>query len=73
MINAARLELAREPLWWSLFGAFISMFIFVVSINIIADAVRDIYDPKTIVNDMLELKADVTITMPTETLYLSMI
>ncbi|MBT6207724.1 MAG: ABC transporter permease, partial [Francisellaceae bacterium] len=38
MINGARLELARSPIvWWSLFGAFSCMFIFVVSINIIAD------------------------------------
>lgn len=50
MINGARLELARTPVvWWSLFGAFSCMFIFVVSINILADMIRDIYDPRTVV------------------------
>lgn len=50
MINSARMELGRTPaIWWSLLGAFISMFLFVVSINIIADAIRDIYDPRVTV------------------------
>jgi peptide/nickel transport system permease protein len=46
MINGARLELAREPVvWWSLFAAFIFMFVLVLSANVFADAVRDAFDP----------------------------
>lgn len=47
MINGARLELAREPVvWWSLFAAFIFMFVLVLSANVFADAVRDAFDPR---------------------------
>jgi peptide/nickel transport system permease protein len=47
MINGARLELAREPVvWWSLFAAFIFMFVLVLAANIFADAVRDAFDPR---------------------------
>ncbi len=47
MINAARLELAREPVvWWPLLAAFIFMFIFVLAANLLADAVRDALDPR---------------------------
>jgi peptide/nickel transport system permease protein len=47
MINNARLELAREPMvWWSLFAAFIFMFLLVLSANLFADAVRDAFDPR---------------------------
>ncbi len=46
MINAARLELAREPIvWWPMMAAFIVMFILVLASNIFADAVRDAFDP----------------------------
>jgi peptide/nickel transport system permease protein len=39
MINAARMELAREPVvWWPFCMAFIFMFALVFSINVIADA-----------------------------------
>ena len=48
MINSSRMELSREPvIWWGLAGAFAAMFVFVVAINIIADGIRDIYDPKS--------------------------
>ncbi|MFQ5543043.1 MAG: ABC transporter permease [Nitrospiria bacterium] len=47
MINAARLELAREPIvWWSLTAAFIFMFGLVLSANVFSDAVRDAFDPR---------------------------
>lgn len=47
MINAARLELAREPVvWWPLLAAFIFMFILVLAANLFADAVRDAFDPR---------------------------
>ncbi|MBX9631264.1 MAG: ABC transporter permease [Burkholderiales bacterium] len=47
MINAARLELAREPVvWWPLASAFVFMFLLVLSANLFADAVRDALDPR---------------------------
>lgn len=47
MINAARLELAREPVvWWPLFAAFLFMFPLIISANLFADAVRDALDPR---------------------------
>ncbi len=47
MINAARLEMARDPIvWWPLFSAFIFMFLLVLSANCFADVVRDIFDPR---------------------------
>lgn len=47
MINGARLELAREPIvWWSLAGAFLFMFVLVLFANLLADVVRDAFDPR---------------------------
>ena len=47
MINNARMELAREPMvWWSLAAAFTAMFALVLSANLLADAVRDAFDPR---------------------------
>jgi len=47
MINAARLEMAREPMvWWSLASAFVFMLMMVLSANLFADAVRDAFDPR---------------------------
>ena len=47
MINAARLEMSREPIvWWSLFAAFLFMFILVLFANLFSDAVRDAFDPR---------------------------
>ena len=47
MIDAARMELAREPMvWWSLTAAFGFMFLLVLAANLFADAVRDAFDPK---------------------------
>lgn len=47
MINAARLELAREPIvWWPMMAAFVFMFILVLASNLFADAVRDAFDPR---------------------------
>jgi peptide/nickel transport system permease protein len=49
MINAARMELARDPMvWWSLVAAFAFMFALVLSANLFADAVRDAFDPRAI-------------------------
>jgi peptide/nickel transport system permease protein len=47
MINSARLELAREPIvWWSLVCAFLFMFTLVLFANLLADVVRDAFDPR---------------------------
>jgi len=47
MINSARLELAREPVvWWSLTAAFGFMFVLVLAANLLADAVREAFDPR---------------------------
>jgi peptide/nickel transport system permease protein len=47
MINAARMEMAREPVvWWALGTAFTFMFALVLAANLFADAVRDGFDPR---------------------------
>lgn len=47
MINAARLEMAREPMvWWALLAAFSFMFALVLSANLFADAVQNAFDPR---------------------------
>ena len=47
MINAARLEMGREPMvWWSLASAFGFMLVLVLAANLFADAVRDAFDPR---------------------------
>ncbi len=47
MINAARLEMGREPMvWWSLASAFGFMLALVLAANLFADAVRDAFDPR---------------------------
>jgi len=47
MINAARLEMAREPMvWWTLAAAFAFMFVLVLAANLFADTVRDAFDPR---------------------------
>ena len=47
MINAARLEMSREPVvWWALATAFTFMLTLVLAANLFADAVRDGFDPR---------------------------
>jgi peptide/nickel transport system permease protein len=47
MINAARLEVARDPIvWWNLMAAFVFMIGLVLPANIFGDAVRDALDPR---------------------------
>jgi len=47
MIDAARDELARDPvIWWNLTGASIAMFVLVLAFNLIGDALRDAVDPR---------------------------
>lgn len=57
MINAARLEMAREPMvWWALAAAFAFMFSLVLAANLFADAVRDAFDPRVAVTKPFRLK-----------------
>jgi len=47
LINAARMEMGREPMvWWTLAAAFSFMLLLVLSANLFADAVRDAFDPR---------------------------
>src|SRR5690606_34177286 len=47
MIDAARLEMSRDPMiWWNLLGAFLFLLALVLSANIFADAVQDAFDPR---------------------------
>jgi peptide/nickel transport system permease protein len=47
MINAARLEMSREPIvWWALATAFTFMLALVLAANLFADAARDGFDPR---------------------------
>jgi len=49
MIDQARDELARDPIiWWNLFAASTALFVLILSVNFVGDAVRDILDPKTL-------------------------
>jgi peptide/nickel transport system permease protein len=48
MIDQARNELSRTPIiWWNLAGASILLFTLVLAVNAVADAMRDIADPRT--------------------------
>lgn len=48
MIDQARNELSRTPIiWWNLAAATIMLFTLVLAVNTIADAMRDIADPRT--------------------------
>jgi len=48
MIDQARNELSRAPIvWWNLAGASILLFTLVLAVNAVADAMRDIADPRT--------------------------
>lgn len=47
MIDAARLEMSRDPMiWWNLLGAFVFLLALVLAANIFADAVQRAFDPR---------------------------
>lgn len=47
MIDAARIELARDPIiWWNLVSASGALFLLVLALNIFGDALRDAIDPR---------------------------
>jgi peptide/nickel transport system permease protein len=47
MIDLARAEVSREPVvWWNLVSASAALFLLVLSMNMVGDAVRDALDPR---------------------------
>lgn len=47
MIDAARMELSREPaVWWPLTAASGALFLLVLSLNLLGDSLRRAFDPK---------------------------
>jgi peptide/nickel transport system permease protein len=47
MINLARSEMSRDPVvWWSFAAAFAFMVTLVLAANLLADGVRDAFDPR---------------------------
>ena len=49
MIDQARNELSRDPIiWWNIAAASVALFVLVLCVNLIADALRDILDPRTL-------------------------
>jgi len=47
LINQARGEMSRDPVvWWSFLAAFVFMVAIVLAANLLADAVRDAFDPR---------------------------
>jgi peptide/nickel transport system permease protein len=48
MIAQAKSELSREPVvWWNLTSAGIALFVLLLVINLLGDAIRDVLDPRT--------------------------
>jgi len=48
IIDASRSELSRDPLvWWNLAAASTALFLLVLSLNILGDALRRAFDPKS--------------------------
>lgn len=49
MIDQARDELSRDPVvWWNLAAASTALFVLVLSVNLVGDALRDVLDPRTL-------------------------
>jgi peptide/nickel transport system permease protein len=52
MIDQARDELARDPIiWWNLAAASAALFALILAVNLVGDAVRDVFDPRTLGED----------------------
>jgi peptide/nickel transport system permease protein len=53
MIDQARDELSRDPaIWWNLTAAGTALFVLILAINFVGDAIRDIFDPRTLREDL---------------------
>ncbi|MCH7867762.1 MAG: ABC transporter permease [Myxococcales bacterium] len=49
MIDQARSELSRDPVvWWNITAAGLSLFVLLLAVNMVGDAIRDILDPRTL-------------------------
>lgn len=49
MIDGARDELSRDPIiWWNLSASGASLFILILAVNALGDAIRDVLDPRTL-------------------------
>jgi ABC-type dipeptide/oligopeptide/nickel transport system permease subunit len=49
MIAAAKDELSREPIvWWNLTPAAVALFVLLLAVNLVGDALRDVLDPRTL-------------------------
>jgi len=49
MIDQARDELARDPIiWWNLAASSSALFVLILAVNFVGDAVRDVLDPRTL-------------------------
>jgi peptide/nickel transport system permease protein len=49
MIDQARDELSRDPvIWWNITAAGSALFVLLLAVNFVGDAVRDILDPRTL-------------------------
>jgi peptide/nickel transport system permease protein len=49
MIDQARDELSRDPpITWNLLSASAALFLLILAVNRVGDAVRDVLDPRTL-------------------------
>lgn len=49
MIAAAKDELSRDPMvWWNIVPAGTALFVLLLAVNLIGDAIRDVLDPRTL-------------------------
>jgi peptide/nickel transport system permease protein len=49
MIDGARDELSRDPIiWWNLLASGASLFVLILAVNAVGDAIRDVLDPRTL-------------------------
>jgi peptide/nickel transport system permease protein len=49
MIAQAKDELSREPMvWWNVAAAGTALFVLLLAVNLIGDALRDVMDPRTL-------------------------
>lgn len=46
MISDARLELIGRGVYWQLLGATLAMFVIILALNVLADSLRDAFDPR---------------------------
>jgi len=49
MIDQARNELSRDPIvWWNIAASGAALFVLILAVNFVGDALRDVLDPRTI-------------------------